>query len=134
MGARGRDAGRAGGVGRRGGPVGIMHNRETADPALDILADIAAFLARSLAIADAAGIARERIVIDPGIGFGKTQPQSIETLARLDRLKTFGLPLLVGASRKRFIYSVSPAPPHRLISGPGPPHLLATPDRAPLHR
>jgi dihydropteroate synthase len=116
----------AGVVARRGVPVVIMHNRETADPALDIMADVAAFLGRSLAIADGAGIPRERIVIDPGIGFGKTQPQSIETLARLDQLKSFGLPLLVGASRKRFIDSVSPAPPDRRIGGSVAAHLLAT--------
>jgi dihydropteroate synthase len=129
-----RDPDMAGVVARRDVPVVIMHNRETADPALDIMADIAAFLARSLAIADAAGIAREQIVIDPGIGFGKTQPQSIETLARLDRLKTFGLPLLVGASRKRFIDSVSPAPPDRRIGGSVAAHLLATFDGAAILR
>jgi dihydropteroate synthase len=129
-----RDPDMAGVVARRDVPVVIMHNRETADPALDIMADIAAFLARSLAIADAAGIARERIVIDPGIGFGKTQPQSIETLARLDRLKSFGLPLLVGASRKRFIDSISPAPPDRRIGGSVAAHLFATLDGAAILR
>src|SRR5262249_44383848 len=82
-------------------PVVIMHNREAADPAIDIMADIAAFFARSLAIAWQAGIADDHIVLDPGIGFGKTPEQSIETMARLDRLAAFVLPLLVGASRKR---------------------------------
>jgi dihydropteroate synthase len=57
-------------VARSGAPVVIMHNREAADPAIDIMADIAAFFARSLTIADKAGIAREAIVLDPGIGFG----------------------------------------------------------------
>jgi dihydropteroate synthase len=129
-----RDPDMAGLVARRDVPVVIMHNREAADPAIDIMADIAAFLARSLAIADAAGIARERIVIDPGIGFGKTQPQSIETLARLDGLKTFGLPLLIGASRKRFIDSISPAPPDRRIGGSVAAHLLAAFDGAAILR
>jgi len=55
-----------------GVPVIVMHNRETVDPALDIMADVRAFFARSLEIAARAGIARERIVLDPGIGFGKT--------------------------------------------------------------
>ncbi len=68
--------------------------------------DIAAFFARSLEIADKAGISRENIVLDPGIGFGKTPEQSMTALARLDELGAFGLPLLVGASRKRFISSV----------------------------
>jgi dihydropteroate synthase len=84
-------------------PVVIMHNRSAADPTIDIMADITAFLTRSLAIADRAGIARERIVLDPGIGFGKTPEQSLIAIARLGELKSFGLPLLLGASRKRFI-------------------------------
>ena len=59
-------------------PVVIMHNRDQADPAIDIMADIEAFFARSLGLASQAGIARERIVLDPGIGFGKTPAQSID--------------------------------------------------------
>src|SRR5215813_8988331 len=59
-------------------PLVIMHNRDAADPSIDIMADIEAFFARSLALASQAGIAAERIVLDPGIGFGKTPPQSIE--------------------------------------------------------
>jgi len=106
-------------------PVVIMHNREAADPAIDIMADIERFFARSLAIAAQAGIARNRMVLDPGIGFGKTPEQSIETIARLGRLKAFGLPLLVGASRKRFIDKVSPAPPDRRIGGSIAAHVLS---------
>jgi dihydropteroate synthase len=106
-------------------PVVIMHNRDAADPSIDIMADIAAFFARSLALAEQAGIARERIVLDPGIGFGKTPTQSIEALARVGRLKAFGLPLLVGASRKRFIDTISSAPPDRRIGGSIAAHVLA---------
>jgi dihydropteroate synthase len=106
-------------------PVVIMHNRETADPAIDIMADIAAFFARSLGIAARAGVARENIVLDPGIGFGKTPEQSVEALARLERLKSFGLPLLVGASRKRFIDKVSSAPPDRRLGGSIAAHVLS---------
>src|SRR5262249_9112798 len=98
-----RDADLAPVVAEHGVPVIIMHNREAADPAIDIMADIAAFFARSLEIAERAGIARDAIVLDPGIGFGKTPQQSITAIARLGELKAFGLPLLVGASRKRFI-------------------------------
>ncbi len=68
--------------------------------------DIAAFFTRTLEIAAKAGIARERIALDPGIGFGKTPEQSMTALARLAELRTFGCPLLVGASRKRFISAV----------------------------
>ena len=64
-------------VAERGVPVIVMHNRDEADPAIDIIADIVAFFARSLEIADHAGIAREQIVLDPGIGFGKTPEQSM---------------------------------------------------------
>jgi dihydropteroate synthase len=120
-----RDPGMAPLVATRHVPVVIMHNREAADPAIDIMADIAAFFERSLAIADKAGIARTQIVLDPGIGFGKTAEQSMTAIARLAELKRFGLPLLVGASRKRFIASVSPAPPDRRLGGSIAAHLLA---------
>jgi len=100
-----------------GVPVIVMHNRETVDPALDIMADVRAFFARSLEIAARAGIARERIVLDPGIGFGKTAEQSITMIARLSELREFGLPLLMGLSRKRFIDSVSPSKPTERIGG-----------------
>ena len=96
-------------VAERGVPVIIMHNRERADPAIDIIADVTAFFERSLDIAARAGIARERIVLDPGIGFGKTPEQSITCIARLDAWRDFGLPLLVGASRKRFIHTIMPS-------------------------
>lgn len=120
-----RDPDMAGVVAAHGAPVVIMHNRDGADPAIDIMADIDAFFDRSLAIADKAGVRRDRIVLDPGIGFGKTPAQSIAVLARLDRLAAFGLPLLVGASRKRFIDTVAPAPPDQRIGGSLAAHLIA---------
>jgi dihydropteroate synthase len=103
----------------------IVHNRERADPSLDIMADIAAFFSRSLDIAERAGIARERIVLDPGIGFGKTPAQSLAAITRLDTLKHFGLPLLVGASRKRFIAAVVPSEPQERLGGSLAAHLMA---------
>ena len=121
-------------VAERGVPVIIMHNREAADSAIDIMADIAAFFSRSLAIADRAGIARDRIVLDPGIGFGKTPEQSIVALSRLAELKALGFPILVGASRKRFIDSVSPAPPDRRIGGSIASHLMAVASGAAIVR
>src|SRR6185312_5258759 len=110
-----RDRAMASLVAQRGVPVIIMHNRDHADPAIDIMKDIAAFFARSLDIAAKAGIPDGHIVLDPGIGFGKTAEQSMIALARLDELKRFGLPLLVGASRKRFISSVSPSEPRERL-------------------
>ncbi|QWG11697.1 dihydropteroate synthase [Bradyrhizobium sediminis] len=109
----------------RHSPVIVMHNRDRVDADIDIMKDIAAFFARSLEIADKAGISREDIVLDPGIGFGKTPEQSITALARLDELHVFGLPLLVGASRKRFISTVVPSEPHQRLGGSIAAHLIA---------
>ncbi|HTB01066.1 MAG TPA: dihydropteroate synthase [Bradyrhizobium sp.] len=106
-------------------PVIVMHNRDRADAGIDIMQDIAAYFARSLEIADQAGISRENIVLDPGIGFGKTPEQSMTVLARLDELGSFGLPLLVGASRKRFISSVTPSEPHQRLGGSIAAHVVA---------
>jgi dihydropteroate synthase len=112
-------------VAKRGVPVIVMHNREGADERIDIIADVIAFFSRSLEIAARADIARESIVLDPGIGFGKTPEQSITCIARLAEFKRFGLPLLVGASRKRFISTVTPSAPDERIGGSISAHLLA---------
>ncbi|MFH1340665.1 MAG: dihydropteroate synthase [Pseudomonadota bacterium] len=112
-------------VAARHSPVIVMHNRDRVEADIDIMKDIAAFFARSLDIADRAGISRENIVLDPGIGFGKTPEQSMTALARLDELGAFGLPLLVGASRKRFISSVSPSEPQQRLGGSIAAHLIA---------
>jgi len=119
------DSGMATLVASRNVPVIVMHNRDSADPTIDIMSDISAFFARSLDIATKAGIARGNIVLDPGIGFGKTAEQSMTALARLDELKSFGLPLLVGASRKRFIASVTPSEPQQRLGGSIAAHLIA---------
>jgi len=120
-----RDSGMASLLAARHAPVIVMHNRERADPSIDIMQEIAVFFNHSLDIAARAGIARENIVLDPGIGFGKTQEQSLIALARLDELDTFGLPILVGASRKVFIASVSPSEPHQRLPGSIAAHVIA---------
>jgi dihydropteroate synthase len=102
-----------------------MHNRDNADPAIDIMKDIAAFFARSLDVAAKAGVPLDKIVLDPGIGFGKTAEQSMIALARLRELQSFGLPLLVGASRKRFISTVTPSEPQQRLGGSIAAHLIA---------
>ncbi len=119
------DSGMASLLAARQAPVIVMHNRERADPSIDIMQEIAAFFNHSLDIAARAGIARENIVLDPGIGFGKTQEQSLIALARLDELEAFGLPILVGASRKVFIASVSPSEPHQRLPGSIAAHVIA---------
>ncbi|HZL40358.1 MAG TPA: dihydropteroate synthase [Pseudolabrys sp.] len=121
-------------VAGRGVPVIVMANREAADPAIDIIAEVSAFFARSLEIAERAGIARDKIVLDPGIGFGKTPEQSIACIAQLAEFKTFSLPLLVGASRKRFINSVTPSQPDERIGGSIASHLEAAANGAALVR
>lgn len=89
---------------RHGAPIILMHNRETTDPGLDILSDVLRFLERSIGIALAAGVPREQIVVDPGIGlFGKTPEQSLLLIRRLAKLQELGCPILLGASRKSVI-------------------------------
>lgn len=80
--------------------VVIMHNRASVEADLDILADMRRFFDISLGLADKAGIPRHRIILDPGIGFGKTKAQDLAALRGLDTLRAYGLPLLVGVSRK----------------------------------
>jgi dihydropteroate synthase len=90
-------------VAEGGAAVVIMHNRAGVDPDLDVLADMRRFFDHSLALADKAGIPRERIILDPGIGFGKTKQQNLFVLQRLDYFLDYGLPLLVGVSRKSLL-------------------------------
>ena len=85
----------------------IMHNREEKDEQVDILADIRRFFDRSLALAAKAGVPEEVIILDPGIGFGKTSRQNVEAVARIPDLKEYGLPILVGTSRKAFLGSLT---------------------------
>ena len=129
-----RDPDMAEQVANRAAPVIVMHNRDSADAGLDIMKDIAEFFERSLEIAAKAGIATGNIVLDPGIGFGKTQEQSIMVLARLQEFKTFNLPILVGASRKRFIDTIVPSPPQERLGGSIAAHLIAAPGGAQIIR
>ena len=129
-----RDPDMAGVIANAGAPVIIMHNRETADPAIDIIAAVTEFFSRSLEIAWQAGIAREQIVLDPGIGFGKTPEQSLACIARLDVWRGFNLPILVGASRKRFINAIVPAEPSERLGGSLAAHLIAVENGAAIIR
>ena len=73
----------------------------------DVLLDVYDHLAARIAVAQAAGIARDRIVVDPGIGFGKTQAHNLALLRRLSLFHALGCPVLLGASRKRFIGTIT---------------------------
>jgi dihydropteroate synthase len=96
---------------RAGAGLVLMHSRGTPatmqrlPPAADILSDVAQGLRRSIAMAERRGVGRESIVIDPGIGFGKTAEQNLELIAKLDQLvqKFPEYPLLIGTSRKSFL-------------------------------
>jgi dihydropteroate synthase len=120
---RDRDMARV--VADHGAPVVIMHNRETADPSIDIIADVTEFFTRSLEIAAKAGIGPNQIVLDPGVGFGKTPEQSLACIARLEAWRGFNLPILVGASRKRFIDSIIRSEPMERLGGSLAAHLVA---------
>ena len=113
-------------------PVVLMHNRSRRararqHPALgghyvdvsygDLMGDILADLRRVIDGALAAGIAASRIIIDPGIGFGKTVAQNLEVLNRVGELRVLGLPILLGTSRKSFIGHVLNLPPEERLEG-----------------
>jgi dihydropteroate synthase len=103
-------------VAEYGCPAILMHN----DPGFvgaagDSTDKIKRFFDRSLEIAAAAGVPPERIILDPGIGFAKTAEQSLEILARLNELREWGFPLLLGASRKSAIGQVLGLPPEERL-------------------
>jgi dihydropteroate synthase len=100
------DPGMADAVAETETAVVIMHNRTQRDASIDILSDIRRFFDRSLALAQAAGIPKARIILDPGIGFGKTSRQNVEAVARIGELRDYGLPVLIGVSRKSFLGSL----------------------------
>jgi len=119
-------------VARTGVPAILMHNRShPAEAAVDaqlggryvgsayrdLLGDIIAELRERVAAAVAAGVSRERLIVDPGIGFGKTVEQNLELLHRLRELRSLGLPLLVGTSRKSFTGYTLKLPPQERLEG-----------------
>jgi len=83
----------------------------------DVVAEVKAFLRQRLAAAEAAGIARERIVIDPGFGFGKTAAHNLTLLRRLDEFGELGVPLLAGLSRKSTIGKITGRPAGERLAG-----------------
>jgi dihydropteroate synthase len=81
-------------------PAVIMHNQRGRESSGDVVADVCAGLEASIAIAERAGLARDRLIVDPGFGFGWTPQQNVELLRRLAELRVLALPILVGTSRK----------------------------------
>lgn len=105
-------------VAKHNAPIVISHIRAKAQYD-DVVADISAELADAVMRAEADGIARDKIIIDPGIGFAKNASHSLEALRHLDLIKTNldNLPVLVGASRKSFIGAILDAKPDDRIEG-----------------
>jgi len=115
-----RDAGTVEAAAAAGAYLVLMHNRERAEYPEGLIEQIVAWLAAAIDDAVSAGVRRERLIVDPGIGFGKTPAQSIEVLHRLAELKAAlgGMPMLVGTSRKRFIGEIlGGVPPNERIEG-----------------
>lgn len=110
-------------VAEHGCPVILMHSRgelRTMQRDIrfqDVVAEVRSELAEAVDRALAAGVERNRIVVDPGLGFGKTAEQNLALLGALPELESLGLPVLVGASRKSFLGTVTGEPPERRLPG-----------------
>ncbi len=113
-------------VGYHGAGIIIMHNRVEKDENVDILADMIAYFEIALEKAHEARLPKTNIMLDPGIGFGKTHVQNLDALKAVKKLKTyFKLPLLVGASRKSFINLIHESNVSQRLAGTLTAHLNA---------
>ena len=102
---------------QRGVPIALMSNQRDSSPRNDIVSAVISDLQRAIEQALTLGMPRENILIDPGIGFGKTQEQNLEILRRLEELKTLGRPILLGSSRKSVIGWVLDLTPEQRLEG-----------------
>lgn len=100
-----------------GAPVIIMHNQNGTHYETDIVDSMIEFFEKSIAIAKAAGIPDQSIMLDPGFGFGKTSEQNIDLMPRLHELHVLGYPLLLGTSRKSMIGKILDLPPQERMEG-----------------
>lgn len=103
-------------VGRYQAPVIVMHNQE-GTVYNHLLGDVLTFLAKSVKLAEDQGLTGDQIIVDPGLGFGKTKEQNLELMARLAELKALGHPVLLGASRKNIIGKVLDQPVEERLEG-----------------
>jgi dihydropteroate synthase len=102
---------------RTGCALVLMHNQDGTEYAGDLMEEIKRFLGAAAARALAAGVPRERVLIDPGIGFGKTAEHNWEVMRRLEELKKLDLPILIGTSRKSFIGQLLDLPVDDRVEG-----------------
>lgn len=100
-----------------GVPIILMANQRDAPPRVGIMAKVISDLETSINLAIEAGVARENIIIDPGIGFGKSVEQNLELINRLAELKELGSPILLGTSRKSVIGTVLDLPTDQRLEG-----------------
>ena len=103
-------------IGKYDAHVCIMHNQDGTEYDKDIMIAIKEFLQNSIDKAIKAGIKKEKIVLDPGIGFGKTFEQNIEVLHRLGELQDLGYPVLLGTSRKSVLGKILDVPPKEIVA------------------
>jgi dihydropteroate synthase len=94
-----------------GAPVILMHNQNGTEYKTDIIEEINRFLCESVKIAKEAGVKDDSIILDPGLGFGKTPEQNLHVMSRLGEIKALGYPVLLGASRKSMIGKILDVPP-----------------------
>jgi len=111
-----RDPQMAATVAAAGVPVVLMHNKPGGGYH-DLIGEISASLRESAELARAAGVADDRIIVDPGIGFGKTREENLEIIRRLLELRRLGFPLLIGPSRKSFIGKTLDLPAGERLEG-----------------
>jgi dihydropteroate synthase len=111
-----RDPQMAATVAAAGVPVVLMHNKPGGGYR-DLIGEIAESLRESVELARGAGVADERIIVDPGIGFGKTREENLEIIRRLPELRELGFPLLIGPSRKSFIGKTLDLPAGERLEG-----------------
>lgn len=111
-----RDSQLAHAVSSYGVPIIVMHNQNGTEYD-NFMGDVIAFLRKSIQIAEAADIASDKIIIDPGIGFGKTLEHNLEIMDRLDELKTLGKTILLGTSKKSMIGNILDLPVEERIEG-----------------
>jgi len=98
-------------------PVIIMHNQHGTNYQDDIICDMISFFRKSIAIAVNAGIPENMLILDPGIGFGKTPEQNVEVMSRLNEIKSLGFPILLAASRKSTLGLILDLPPKERVEG-----------------
>ncbi|KGG80041.1 dihydropteroate synthase [Caloranaerobacter azorensis H53214] len=98
-------------------PVIIMHNQIGTEYKKDIMESIKDFLKESIKLAKEAGVKEKNIILDPGIGFGKTPKQNMEVMRRLSELTELGYPILLGTSRKSMIGKILDLPPKERVEG-----------------